>query len=374
VRGRLARVLAATLPALALALALAAQPAVAEVDLTYACSPPLPPAAANCSGWHTGATTLAWDWNQTLADPVPADSCDKQTIAADTTGTQVTCEVAGNGESTKRTITIKVDMTPPTITGAAPSRLPDYASWWNHPVDFTFTGTDATSGIASCDVVNYSAPDGAAAQVTGGCRDVAGNSVTAAYPLKYDGTSPAVTDAAVAAGDASATVSWRPSSDVVRTEVTRTGGPNPAPVTMVFDATTSSFRDAGLVNGTLYSYAIRVFDEAGNSSSATAAGVPSPPPVAVESTSKPVVTPLLRWRRVRGARYYNVQLFRNGRKILSVWPAKPRFQLARTWTFHGRHYRLASGRYRWYVWPGYGRRAAKRYGKLIRTASFKYTP
>jgi hypothetical protein len=64
-----------------------------------------------------------------------------------------------------------------------------------------------------------------------------------------------------------------------------------------------------------------------------------------------------------------VQVWRNG-KIFSAWPARPSLRLRRTWTFGGRQYHLRPGRYRWYVWPGYGRRAARNYGRLLGSSSF----
>lgn len=45
-------------------------------------------------------------------------------------------------------------------------------------------------------------------------------------------------------------------------------------------------------------------------------------------------------------------------------------QLPARWTYNGRRYRLTDGRYRWYVFPGYGRRADKRFGKLLGSSSF----
>ena len=358
----------------ALLAAATAQSAQAQINLTYACSPPLPHTAANCSGWHTSPVTVRWDWNQIEGDPVPPGSCQAQTFSSDTTGTVVSCEVSNGSETDKKTITLKVDATPPAVTGATPSRPPDHADWWTQPLGFAFSGSDATSGIASCDQVTYSGPDGAAAQVTGSCRDVAGNVGTASFPLKFDATPPSITDAAAAAGNASVVLSWRPSADVVRSEVTRTAAGAGSPVTLIFGGTTGSFKDAGLENGVPYHYSIRVLDDAGNSATATATAVPTLPPLATVSRPGAKPLPLLRWTRVRGARYYNVQLFKNGRKILSAWPGKTRLQLAKTWTFRGKKYRLRSGRYRWYVWPGFGARAAKHYGRLIKTATFTYKP
>ena len=80
--------------------------------------------------------------------------------------------------------------------------------------------------------------------------------------------------------------------------------------------------------------------------------------------------PLLRWTSVRGARYYNVQLFRGSRKVLSAWPREAQLQLKPRWRFRGRGRRLADGRYRWYVWPGKGPREENRYGDRVGARSF----
>ncbi len=67
------------------------------------------------------------------------------------------------------------------------------------------------------------------------------------------------------------------------------------------------------------------------------------------------------WRAVKGARYYNVQIWnrRVTRRIATRWP------LARAMTL-----RLAPGSYRWYVYPGFGARTSVRYGKLVGQGSF----
>ena len=79
---------------------------------------------------------------------------------------------------------------------------------------------------------------------------------------------------------------------------------------------------------------------------------------------------MLAWTASAGASYYNVQLFRNGAKVLSTWPVRAQFKLPRAWTFAGRHYQLQRGSYKWYVWPGIGPRAKARYGKLLGGSTF----
>jgi hypothetical protein len=83
-----------------------------------------------------------------------------------------------------------------------------------------------------------------------------------------------------------------------------------------------------------------------------------------------VAPPQLAWTPKRYADYYNVQLFRGGTKVLSIWPTAASIQLTRTWRFAGHRHRLKPGSYRWYVWPGFGPRAANNYGRLIGTGTF----
>lgn len=82
--------------------------------------------------------------------------------------------------------------------------------------------------------------------------------------------------------------------------------------------------------------------------------------------------PLLRWRAARNASFYNVQLFRRGNKVLTVWPSRARFRLHARWTFRGHEYRLRPGGYTWLVWPAYGTPAKPRYGKLLGQSSFLF--
>lgn len=72
--------------------------------------------------------------------------------------------------------------------------------------------------------------------------------------------------------------------------------------------------------------------------------------------------PLLNWIGVRRARYYNVQVWRDGRKILTRWPRRSRLRMPSRWTHEGVAYSMStSGRYDLYVWP----RFRGRYGKSI---------
>jgi hypothetical protein len=82
---------------------------------------------------------------------------------------------------------------------------------------------------------------------------------------------------------------------------------------------------------------------------------------------------MLAWRAVPKTSFYNVQVHRNGRKILSRWPSRARFGLRRSWQHEGRTFRLRPGVYTWYVWPGFGTLAKPRFGKLLGQSSFRVT-
>jgi hypothetical protein len=350
-----------------------AAPAVGSPALSYGCSPPLPATAASCYAWHTGPVRIAWAWDQLAAEPIPADNCSTQTFSQDTTGLSVSCEVQDliNFSTTKLTAVIRIDSTPPTVTGIAPARPPDHDGWWNQPVAFTFTGTDATSGIAACDVVPYSGPDGAAAQVAGACLDKAGNRATRAFAVNYDASPPGLADVAAAPGNRAVRIRWTASPDSVRTQLMRTPGTGGAASSVLFDGTGSAFKDTAVTNGAAYHYTVSAFDAAGNVASTAVSATPSVAyaltPARNARLKRP---PVLRWPPVARARYYNVQLFRGKHKVLSAWPAGHRLALHRSWSFGGRRFRLEPGRYRWFVWPGFGARAARHYGPLLAHSSF----
>jgi len=52
-------------------------------------------------------------------------------------------------------------------------------------------------------------------------------------------------------------------------------------------------------------------------------------------------------------------------------PARPRYQLKRRWRYGGRSWRLGPGRYRWFVWPGFGPRSKADYGRRIGPGRFR---
>jgi hypothetical protein len=358
--------------------------AVAAALLVWAAS-----AGAVVIDWSASGTSLVpgwyvsdvWvNWKLTNINGTLTSACNPVVhVTAETTGQQLTCSATDDSGTTSRTTSpIRIDLTPP-VVAVGPDRAADVSGFYNHPLTVTWSGTDKTSGIASCTSLPYGGPDGSSLSLGGTCTDKAGNvSAPVPFGFNYDATPPALANLAANAEDRSVILSWQ-SAGATRITVTRiAGGARAAQVEVVYDGTGSNFTDTGLTNGARYTYTVRAVDAAANAAtasinvtpSAAAASQPllSPPPQA--KVKRP---PLLRWRPVWKASYYNLQIFRKGKKILSVWPRKAHYQLRSEWRYRGHKQRLGKATYRWYIWPGYGRRNQHRYGKLLGRRSFTIT-
>jgi hypothetical protein len=355
--------------AAALALAVAAAPALA---LAAPSATPVTSISPDpTSGWFLSPVTVTWDVSGQVT-PQPGDDCNPVTVAQDTTARQLSCTVTSGAQSVTGRITVRLDQTPPSGVVATAARPPAANGWYTAPVGITWSGSDATSGIAGCTSLTYAGPDSATAAPAGTCRDRAGNtSAPAPFSLAFDATPPALADVAASLSGTTATVRWTPGADVASTTVTRQDG---TPLTVAAGAAQAT--DGPLAAGGNYAWTVTVRDAAGNATSATAtAAVPTAAAasLAAKQAAPRTARPALRWKRIADAKYYNFQLFRGTKKVLTRWPTKPRYTLARTWHYRGKKHRLAAGRYRWYVWAGYGPRSRHRYGKLLAHGTLKVT-
>lgn len=347
---------AIVLASLLLPSAAAAAPAI-SID-------PIIRGTVGANGWYVSNVTVNW-----AITPPPDQSagCDAVTLRDDGV-TRLDCRAWWGDVTVDYPLTIRIDKTPPAVGGAA-SRPPDANGWYNHPLTISFSGTDATSGIASCSSTSYGGPDSGGVVVSGSCSDDAGNVGTATFSLAYDGTPPTLAKVTFRHLNRSVDLRWTASADTRLTEITRTTRGKGGKTKTVYRGTGKEYRDKGLRPGAKYLYRVTAFDAASNTVSKTVPVTATGRllnPVPGARVSSP---PLLVWTAVRGASYYNVQLYR-GRQILSAWPVRPSLKLPRSWVYHGRHYRLSAGRYRWYVWPGFGRLAQANYGHLLGGSSF----
>jgi hypothetical protein len=339
--------------------------APASFPLKYDATPPTvtpsPSRGPDANGWYNRGVTVGFSGADALSG---VDSCTSSGYSGpDTSGVTVsgTCtDKAGN--SAAGSVSIQYDASAPS-TSVALDRPPDINGWYNHPVTLNAAGSDGTSGVDSCSSASYSGPDNANASLSDTCTDKAGNSSSASASFKYDSTPPTVTGITVATGNRTARLRWTLSPDTqvaVFRSTNKKGSANPK----IYEGTGGALTDTKLTNGVWYHYTLAATDQAGNQATAGADALP------LALTSPPQGTtlkkaPLLTWVKVPGASYYNVQMFHAGRKVLSEWPVTTKLKLTKTWKYKGKKYRLKHGRYRWYVWPGYGPRKASKYGKLL---------
>jgi hypothetical protein len=262
----------------------------------------------------------------------------------------------------------------PRVTSDAPALFPPGTT------TLTFTATDAagnTSSVQSKVLVH------AGFGIEGG-ETAVGTLTQALQPPEN------VRGLAAKPGNRSVFLDWRPARapTIVEYVVTRSRAlePRQGGVAVVYRGARTELADRGLRNGVEYRYTVFALDDVGNTSvGVVAVAVPKAPLLARPGDGARVEVPVeLAWVPTRGATYYNVQVFRlagrgpaasaSATKVLSAWPGKARLTLEATWTYDGRAQELRPGRYVWYVWPGLGRRADMRYGKLLGYSVFVVSP
>jgi hypothetical protein len=344
------------------------------LSLKYDATPPSVSASAargpDANGWYNHPVGVSFKGSDATSGIA---GCSSSTYSGpDNGGASVggTCsDQAGNVGSAS--LALKYDTTPPTVTGAAPDRQPDDDGWYNHKVVVTFSGSDSTSGIASCDSVAYDKPDSAKAVVQGRCTDNAGNaSAPTPFGFKYDSTPPKLSALSAQASDGSVSLTWKASADVADVVVTRRLGDKKAAM-LYSGKRITHFRDKKVRNGARYQYFVVAADAAGNKTTQKTIVMPSAPLYAPRARARVSGgSVILRWRPVAHAKYYNLQLWLGGVKLLSSWPSGTRLRVPHTWTYLGHAYRLRPGHYTWFVWPGRGPRSKHRFGPMLGKSSF----
>jgi HYR domain len=314
--------------------------------------------------------------------------------------TTVTCTATDlGGNSAQATFTVTVhDTTPPSLVVPAPHSV--YATSALGVTDSDPAVIAFVQAARATDIVDpnplvrsdlHSVVPIGVTLITFFAHDFSGNGTSRAVlltvlPQPPPGTPPLpppvvvqppgnVANLALTPLDGAIRLTWRTPPGVDHVIVTRSGESAPAEQ-VVYSGNAESYTDTNLENGLEYRYVVRSVDPEGNRSAGVAiVAVPrrnmlrSPKDGAL--LKKP---PRLAWAREASADYYNLQLLRNGVRILASWPTTTNFVLKKTWQYQGRRYTLKAGRYEWFVWPGFGRRKDVNYGTLLGARSFRIRP
>ena len=236
------------------------------------------------------------------------------------------CAERRGARSTVTTKSIKIDADPPTGVAAQLSRGPDYNGWYNHPVSDR-AGRDRRDLRASRPAPSdlrrpRSAPE---PHRHGQLHRQRGQHASASVALNYDATAPVLSKVRVDSKARSDLVHWARRARRTRVVVQRWARGKGAQQACSSDGSGGGFTDSKIAPGLEYIYAVQTFDQAGNASKRIAR---SPGCRRCFSLRQDRVRaaggakPILRWNRVRGAQYYNVQLYRGSKRIFAAWPAK----------------------------------------------------
>jgi len=146
------------------------------------------------NGWYVSDVKVTWDVSDPESSIASTSGCDETTISVDTTGTTLTCTATSAGGTSSNSVTIKRDATKPTASASA-SPASNANGWNNTDVTVTFSGTDVTSGIASCDTPVVLSSEGTGQSASGSCADDAGNvsDPATASGIRIDKTKPMIT-------------------------------------------------------------------------------------------------------------------------------------------------------------------------------------
>jgi hypothetical protein len=312
-------------------------------------------------------------------------------------GTTVNCTASdshGNTSSASFTVTV-VDTTKPSLI--VPRERAVYADTplgigaQGYGVPSFLLGASATDTVDPHPVITNDAPEFFTVgvhTVTFTAVDASGNgasgtAVLEVLPMPPAGTPPLpipparvappdVNDLKAEAGDRRVRLSWQTPPGVDHVVINRSlslGGDTQ----VVYTGSAEAFLDRGVVNTLEYRYLVVSVDAEGLSSAGVAATAQPKPTLlkAPKDGARLRKAPKLSWVANGEADYYNVQLFRGEKKILSIWPLKPALTLKNKWKYQGHTYKLSRGVYRWYVWPGFGARKAVDYGEMLGFSTFQ---
>jgi hypothetical protein len=318
---------------------------------------------------------------QTLSAEVDDDtgfwSAQPESDLADGVYSAVAKQTNAVGTGSSNAVAFTIDTVPPAFVGVGASQVVEQTSAAGAVASY---GVPLADDLDPAPRVECSPPSGAVFPVgvtTVSCTatDWAGNSAGMQFTVTVANTigpGPLLSLRA-RAGIGRVTLTWtRPAEWDYGRVVLRRARPGSSEWRVIYDGSAvTAYVDRGVRNDTEYVYEAKTLDIAGNASPSISLGAR---PSAFLSPRWNAVWQrpgVLRWAAVRKAAYYNVQLWRNGRKILSKWPTRPRFGLQSRWRHDGRRYSLADGTYFVYAWPGFGPKDAARYGRLIGWTKFR---
>jgi probable HAF family extracellular repeat protein len=165
----------------------------------------------NALGWNNSDVTVRWSVRDPESGIAGLSGCETQTLTNNTSGITLSCSATNPfGGSSSRSVTIKIDKTPPEI-GAVVSPQPNPAGWNNSNVTVVWNVRDPESGIVSssgCETRTFT-NETAGVTLTCNATNAAAGSSSRSIIVMIDKTPPVLTCAATPS------VVWPPNGDMV---------------------------------------------------------------------------------------------------------------------------------------------------------------
>ena len=115
---------------------------------------------ANAAGWSSSDVTVAWSVRDPESGVVSSSGCSTQTVTNETAGVTLTCSaVNGASGSSSRSVTVRIDRTPPVLTCAATPSVVWPPNGEMVPVSIAVDVDDALSGAATFTLQSFSVDD-----------------------------------------------------------------------------------------------------------------------------------------------------------------------------------------------------------------------
>jgi sugar lactone lactonase YvrE len=156
---------------------------------------------AGLNGWYTSNVQVTWSIVDEQSGISSQTGCENLSLTQDHIGLTMNCSATSSGGTTSRSVLIRRDATPPTLTFGALTPAADAAGWNSSDVSIPFTTDDAMSGMRLTSVASplVLTAEGAGIVRNIAVYDNAGNSASFATPaVNIDRTPPVISHEMVA--------------------------------------------------------------------------------------------------------------------------------------------------------------------------------
>lgn len=165
----------------------------APVDTTGPTITPSIIGTLGANGWYISDVALSWAVSDAESTISSSTGCGTTNITSDQLATDYTCSATSGGGTSSQTVSIKRDATAPSASLSVFAGTAGSNGWYTSDVTVRTSGSDATSGIASCTDDQLQSEETTGSTFNGSCTNHAGLTTNASsLTVKLDETAPVI--------------------------------------------------------------------------------------------------------------------------------------------------------------------------------------